>query len=69
MQLALTVQSFLLTCFFSLFIQFQSKGYSVYVIAANDPFVMGAWGTQNKAEDKIVFATDLGLEFSKAVSN
>ncbi|KAJ9479434.1 putative Peroxiredoxin AHP1 (putative) [Pseudozyma hubeiensis] len=47
---------------------FKSKGVdSVIVLAQNDPFVMSAWGVQNKAEDKVIFATDLNLEFSKSI--
>lgn len=47
---------------------FKSKGVDqIVVLAQNDPFVMSAWGVQNKAEDKVIFATDLNLEFSKGV--
>lgn len=47
---------------------FASKGYQVIILAANDPFVMSGWRTSLGAKDEIEFATDLGLEFSKAVS-
>ncbi len=47
---------------------FKSKGVDqIIVLAQNDPFVMSAWGVQNKAEDKVIFATDLNLEFSKGL--
>ncbi|PWY99480.1 Redoxin-domain-containing protein [Testicularia cyperi] len=50
--------------------EFKAKGVDeVYVIAQNDPFVMSAWGVQNKAQGKVIFATDLGLEFSKAIGS
>ncbi|CDS00459.1 hypothetical protein [Sporisorium scitamineum] len=49
---------------------FKSKGVDqVIVLAQNDPFVMSAWGVQNKAEDKVIFATDLNLEFSKGIGS
>ncbi|ETS62125.1 hypothetical protein PaG_03686 [Moesziomyces aphidis] len=49
---------------------FKAKGVDqIVVLAQNDPFVMSAWGVQNKAEDKVIFATDLGLEFSKGVGS
>lgn len=46
---------------------FKSKGYSVWVIAMNDPFVMDGWRRASAAKDEINFATDAGLEFSKAL--
>ncbi|SPO23769.1 related to peroxisomal membrane protein [Ustilago trichophora] len=49
---------------------FKSKGVDqIIVLAQNDPFVMSAWGVQNKAEDKVIFATDLNLEFSKGIGS
>lgn len=48
--------------------ELKNKGVDgVYVIASNDPFVMSAWGVHNGAQDKVVFATDFDLEFSKAI--
>ena len=48
--------------------QLKAKGVQgVYVIAANDAFVMSAWGTENKAQDKVVFANDVNVAFSKAL--
>lgn len=48
--------------------ELKAKGVDgVYVIASNDPYVMSAWGTFNHAQDKVVFATDIDLAFSKAV--
>ncbi|WFD04470.1 peroxiredoxin type-2 [Malassezia obtusa] len=48
--------------------ELKAKGVdSVYVIASNDPFVMGAWGNFNHAQDKVIFATDIDLAFSKGL--
>lgn len=48
--------------------EIKAKGVdAVYVIASNDPFVMSAWGVHNHAQDKVVFATDVDLAFSKAL--
>nr|UOP57016.1 putative thioredoxin-dependent peroxidase [Thecaphora frezii] len=50
--------------------KFKAKGVDkIYVIAQNDPFVMSAWGVQNKGKDQVVFATDVNLDFSKAVGS
>lgn len=50
--------------------EFKSKGVDeIYVLAQNDPFVMSAWGVQNKAKGEVIFATDLGLEFSEGVGS
>lgn len=46
---------------------FAGKGYDVYVIAANDVFVMSAWGRTEGAKDKIHFASDVNLAFSKGL--
>lgn len=49
---------------------FKAKGVDqIIVLAQNDPFVMSAWGVQNKAEDKVIFATDLNLEFSQGIGS
>ena len=37
------------------------------MIAVNDPFVQAAWGIYLGAKDELHFATDVNLEFSKAV--
>ncbi|PWN50607.1 Redoxin-domain-containing protein [Violaceomyces palustris] len=48
--------------------EFKAKGVDqIYVIAQNDPFVMSAWGNTSEAKDKVIFATDLNLEFSKEI--
>ena len=48
--------------------ELKAKGVTdVYVIAANDAFVMSAWGTQQKAQDKVIFAQDKNVAFSKAL--
>lgn len=46
----------------------KAKGVdAIYVIASNDPYVMSAWGIFNNAKDKVVFASDLNIAFSKAL--
>ncbi|KAL7947694.1 Redoxin [Trichoderma barbatum] len=47
----------------------KAKGVEqVIVIAANDPFVMSAWGKANYTKDDfIIFASDSELAFSKAI--
>ncbi|KAK1833182.1 Redoxin [Podospora conica] len=40
----------------------------VVFIASNDQFVMAAWGKANGVKDEsILFASDVGLEFSKSI--
>jgi peroxiredoxin len=36
-------------------------------LSVNDPFVMGAWGKDQKAEGKVVMLADGNAEFTKAV--
>ena len=46
--------------------ELKNKGVDgVYVIAVNDPFVISAWGVFNHAQDKVIFATDVDMAFSK----
>ncbi|WFC96816.1 peroxiredoxin type-2 [Malassezia brasiliensis] len=47
--------------------EFKNKGVDeVVVIAANDPFVMSAWGVSEQAKDLVTFAQDVNCEFSQA---
>ncbi|KTW29709.1 hypothetical protein T552_00916 [Pneumocystis carinii B80] len=39
----------------------------VVFLAANDPFVMAAWGDSLNAREKIVFLTDTNAEFSHSI--
>lgn len=46
--------------------EFKRKGVDeIAVVAANDPFVMSAWGVANHAQDKVLFASDFNASFSK----
>ncbi|WFD45368.1 peroxiredoxin type-2 [Malassezia psittaci] len=46
--------------------QLKKKGVDeIVVIAANDPFVMSAWGVSQQAKDHLIFAQDVNCEFSK----
>ncbi|PWN36691.1 Redoxin [Meira miltonrushii] len=47
--------------------KFADKGYDVWIIAANDPFVQSAWRTSLGAKDEVHFATDVDLQFSKGI--
>ena len=50
--------------------EFKAKGVdTLLVLAQNDPFVMSAWATQNKAKDNVIFASDVAIEFSKAIGS
>lgn len=48
--------------------EFEAKGYEVYVIAQNDPFVQSAFGRVLQAKGDVHFATDFNLEFSQALN-
>ena len=39
----------------------------IFCIAANDPFVMNAWGKINKVENNIVMLADPFLNFTKSI--
>ena len=39
----------------------------IICIAANDPFVMSAWGKENNVGDKIIMIGDPFLNFTKAI--
>ena len=48
--------------------EYKDKGIDqIICIAANDPFVMNAWGKQNNVGDKIVMIGDPLLNFIKAI--
>ncbi|CAO1630348.1 unnamed protein product [Sympodiomycopsis kandeliae] len=47
--------------------EFKSKGYEVYVISANDPFVMSGWGRVVGGKEDTHFASDVDLAFSKGL--
>lgn len=48
--------------------EIKAKGVdTIACIAVNDPFVMGAWGKEHQADDKIVMFGDGSGEFARAV--
>ena len=48
--------------------EFKNKGIDqIICIAANDPFVMSAWGKENSVGDKIIMIGDPFLNFIKAI--
>ena len=54
------------------FINFSKKFYEkgvdqIFCIAANDPFVMNAWGKINKVENNIMMLADPFLNFTKLI--
>ena len=54
------------------FINFSKKFYEkgidqIFCIAANDPFVMNAWGKINKVENNIMMLADPFLNFTKSI--
>ena len=54
------------------FINFSKKFYEkgvdrIFCIAANDPFVMNAWGKINKVENNIIMLADPFLNFTKSI--
>jgi peroxiredoxin len=40
---------------------------TIACLAVNDPFVMGAWGKEHKADDKVVMLGDGSGEFTRAI--
>ena len=48
--------------------EYKNKGIDqIICIAANDPFVMSAWGKENNVGDKIIMIGDPFLNFIKAI--
>ena len=48
--------------------KYKQKGIDqIICISVNDPFVMNAWGNQNKVGDKIIMAGDPFLNFTKSI--
>lgn len=47
--------------------EFKTKGYEVYVISANDPFVMSGWGRVMGGREDTHFANDADLAFSSGL--
>ena len=52
----------------NMFEKFKEKGIDqIICISVNDPFVMNAWGKENKVEGKILMIGDPSLNFTKAI--
>ena len=52
----------------NMFDQYKKKGINYIIcISVNDPFVMNAWGKENKVEGKILMMGDPSLNFTKAI--
>ena len=48
--------------------KYKEKGIDdIICISVNDPFVMNAWGKENKVADKIIMMGDPFLSFTKAI--
>ena len=57
-----------LPSFINLSKKFYEKGIDqIFCIAANDPFVMNAWGKINKVENNIMMLADPFLNFTKSI--
>lgn len=48
--------------------ELKAKGVdTIACLAVNDPFVMGAWGKEHQADDKVVMLGDGSGEFTRAI--
>lgn len=47
--------------------KFQDKSFSVYIVSANDPFVMSGFRTAQGAKGEVHFASDLDLSLAKGL--
>jgi peroxiredoxin len=48
--------------------ELKAKGVdTIACLAVNDPFVMGAWGKQHQADDKVVMLGDGSGDFTRAI--
>ena len=54
--------------FVNMYDKYKAKGVDLIVcISVNDPFVMRAWGKENKVGDKIIMMSDPFLNFTKLI--
>ena len=54
--------------YINMYDRFIEKGIDhIICVSVNDPFVMNAWGKENKVEDKIIMMGDPFLNFTKDI--
>ena len=54
--------------FIKMYQEYRNKGIDqIICVAANDPFVMNAWGKENNVDNKIIMIGDPFLNFIKAI--
>ena len=57
-----------LPSYINMYDQFKEKGVDhIICLSANDPFVMNAWGNENKVDNKIIMLGDPFLNFTKDI--